>query len=413
MILADGTLGRAAVPSGASTGVYEAVELRDGDKKRYLGKGVTKAVANVNDALAKVVVGRDAVRPGRARRRDDRRRRHRRTRGSSAPTRSSASASPPPRPPRSASGLPLYRYLGGVNAKVLPVPMANIINGGKHADNKIDFQEFMIMPLGAKSFSEGIRMVAEVFHNLKSRPQEGRAQHHRRRRGRLRPEPRQRGGDQVHPRRRRQGRLQRRPRQGLRHRPRLRQLRAVRRGREEGLQVLEVEPRQALLQPGHGRRCSPTGSSKYPIVSIEDPLDQDDWDGYAADHQGPRRQGARSSATTSSSPTPSGWPRGSPRAACNSILVKVNQIGTLTETLDAVEMAQRNGYTAVSQPPLGRDRGRDDRRHRRRHQLRPDQDRQRLAAPTGSPSTTSSSGSRKSWATRPSTGRRSGRGGDL
>ena len=146
-----------------------------------------------------------------------------------------------------AHGLPLYRYLGGANARVLPVPMANIINGGKHADNKIDFQEFMVMPVGAKSFAEGIRMVAEVFHTPQARAQEGRPQHQRRRRRRLRPQPRQRGGDQVHPRRRRQGRLQGRPRQGLRHRPRLRLLRAVRRGGQEGLQVLEVEPRQALL----------------------------------------------------------------------------------------------------------------------------------------------------------------------
>ncbi|HEY2158082.1 MAG TPA: phosphopyruvate hydratase, partial [Isosphaeraceae bacterium] len=167
VILADGTLGRAAVPSGASTGAYEAVELRDGDKKRYLGKGVTKAVANVNEALAKAVVGRDpsdqagldaamigadgTPNKGKV--------------GANAILGVSLAAA---KAAAQASGLPLYRYLGGVNAKVLPVPMANIINGGKHADNKIDFQEFMIMPLGAKGFAQGIRMVAEVFHQLKA-----------------------------------------------------------------------------------------------------------------------------------------------------------------------------------------------------------------------------------------------------
>src|SRR5437764_10413238 len=165
--LADGTLGRAAVPSGASTGAHEAVELRDGEKQRYLGKGVRKAVENVNQALTKVVVGRDAgdqvgldlamiaadgtENKGKL--------------GANAILGVSLAAA---KAAAAAHRLPLYRYLGGTNARVLPVPMANIINGGKHADNKIDFQEFMVMPVGAKRFSEGIRMVAEVFHNLKA-----------------------------------------------------------------------------------------------------------------------------------------------------------------------------------------------------------------------------------------------------
>src|SRR6516165_11688674 len=150
-LLADGTLGRAAVPSGASTGAYEAVELRDGDKRRYLGRGVTKAVQNVNDALAKVVAGRDpsdqvgldlamiaadgTENKGKL--------------GANAILGVSMAAA---KAAAAAHGLPLYRYLGGTNARVLPVPMANIINGGKHADNKIDFQEFMVMPVGARSF---------------------------------------------------------------------------------------------------------------------------------------------------------------------------------------------------------------------------------------------------------------------
>src|SRR3954454_1574016 len=167
VILADGTLGRAAVPSGASTGIYEAVELRDDDKRRYLGKGVRKAVENVNQALAKVVVGRDpsdqvgldaamiaadgTENKGKL--------------GANAILGVSLAAA---KAAAASRGLPLYRYIGGANARVLPVPMANIINGGKHADNKIDFQEFMVMPVGATSFAEGIRMVAEVFPELKS-----------------------------------------------------------------------------------------------------------------------------------------------------------------------------------------------------------------------------------------------------
>ena len=167
VVLADGTLGRAAVPSGASTGIYEAVELRDGDKTRYLGKGVAKAVASVNGVLAKVAIGRDPSdqvgldrgliaadgTPNKGKL------------GANAILGVSLAAA---KAAAAAHGLPIYRYLGGVNARVLPVPMANIINGGKHADNKIDFQEFMVMPVGAKSFREAIRTVAEVFHHLKS-----------------------------------------------------------------------------------------------------------------------------------------------------------------------------------------------------------------------------------------------------
>ena len=167
VLLEDGSLGRAAVPSGASTGIYEAVELRDGDKSKYLGKGVTKAVSHVNGALAEVVVGRDATdqigldlamiaadgTPNKGKL------------GANAILGVSLAAA---KAAAESAGLPLYRYLGGAGARTLPVPMANIINGGKHADNKIDFQEFMVMPIGAKTFGEGIRMVAEVFHTLKS-----------------------------------------------------------------------------------------------------------------------------------------------------------------------------------------------------------------------------------------------------
>ena len=159
--LEDGAMGRAAVPSGASTGVHEAVELRDGDKERYLGKGVTKAVDNVNDIIAEAIIGLDATRqteidellvrldgtPNKGRL------------GVSMAVAKAAAAS---------VGLPLYLYLGGVAAKELPVPMMNILNGGEHADNNVDIQEFMIMPVGAKSFSEALRMNAEIYHNLKA-----------------------------------------------------------------------------------------------------------------------------------------------------------------------------------------------------------------------------------------------------
>lgn len=165
--LEDGAMGRAAVPSGASTGVHEAVELRDGDKERYLGKGVTKAVDNVNDIIAEAIIGLDATRqteidellvrldgtPNKGRLGANA------ILGVSMAVAKAAAAS---------VGLPLYLYLGGVAAKELPVPMMNILNGGEHADNNVDIQEFMIMPVGAKSFSEALRMNAEIYHNLKA-----------------------------------------------------------------------------------------------------------------------------------------------------------------------------------------------------------------------------------------------------
>src|SRR5438445_2591594 len=167
VFLADGTLGRAAVPSGASTGIHEAVELRDGDPSRYGGKGVARAVAHVNTVLAQVAVGRDPAdqvgldraliaadgTPNKGKL------------GANAILGVSLAAA---KAAAAAHGLPLYRYIGGANARILPVPMANIINGGKHADNQIDFQEFMVMPAGARSFAEAIRMVAEVFQHLKA-----------------------------------------------------------------------------------------------------------------------------------------------------------------------------------------------------------------------------------------------------
>ena len=188
VVLEDGSLGRAAVPSGASTGAHEAVELRDGDKKRYLGKGVQKAVDAVNGEIFDAIGGMDAEdqvkidetmialdgTPNKARL------------GANAILGVSLAVA---KAAAAANGLPLYRYVGGTPARVLPVPMMNIVNGGAHADNPIDFQEFMIMPVGAETFSEGLRMGVEVFQTLKKALQDAGPQHQCRRRGRLRAEP--------------------------------------------------------------------------------------------------------------------------------------------------------------------------------------------------------------------------------
>ena len=342
--LADGSFGRAAVPSGASTGIYEAVELRDGDKGKYLGKGVTKAVGNVNDALAKAVVGLDATdqialdaamiaadgTPNKGKL------------GANAILGISLAAA---KAAAEHAGLPLYRYLGGAGARVLPVPMANIINGGKHADNKIDFQEFMVMPIGAKTFSEGIRMVAEVFHTLKTVLKK--AGHNTA------------VGDEG----------------GFA--PNLDNEEAItfildaiaKAGYSAGRDAdfaLALDCASSELFDEGGKKGYKFWKSnpgklfsaqemvdlfaswvdKYPIVSIEDPLDQDDWDGYAAMTKalgGKVQVVGDDFFVTNTQRLAEGIAKG----CCNSILVKVNQIGTLTETLDAVNLAQRSKYTAV------------------------------------------------------------------
>ncbi|GAC1466559.1 MAG: phosphopyruvate hydratase [Isosphaeraceae bacterium] len=344
VILADGTLGRAAVPSGASTGTHEAVELRDGDKKRYLGKGVTKAVENVNTALAKVAVGRDPV--------DQVGLDQAMIAADGTPNKGKLGANAilgvslaNARAAAARLGLPLYRHIGGMNARVLPLPMANIINGGKHADNKIDFQEFMVLPVGAKTFSQGIRMVAEVFHHLKAVLKK--AGHNTA------------VGDEG----------------GFA--PNLDNEEAIQyildavdkagyaAGRDKDFALALDCASSELFDEGEKKgykfwKSAPdklfssqqmidlfaSWVDRYPIVSIEDPLDQDDWDGYAAFT---RTLGARVQIVgddffvTNTTRLSQGIAQG----AANSILIKVNQIGTLTETLEAVEMAQRAGYTAV------------------------------------------------------------------
>jgi enolase len=346
VILADGATGRAAVPSGASTGAHEAVELRDGDKERYLGKGVLKAVKNVNDKIAPRLIGHDATdqagidqvlidldgTPNKGKLGANA------LLGVSLAVAHAAAAT---------VGLPLYRYLGGANARYLPVPLMNILNGGKHADNNVDFQEFMIMPLGAESFREALRMGAEVFHHLKKVLHD---------KG-LNTAVGDEGG----------------------FAPNLKST-------EEAFEVLATASEKAgyklgdqvvfALDPAttelfeEAKHKGKTGycffkskpdhvastdemidlwknlCKKWPIRSIEDGLAEDDWAGW---QKLTREIGQKVQLVgddlfvTNTKRLQDGINKG----AANSILIKVNQIGTLTETLDAIELARRNGYTAI------------------------------------------------------------------
>lgn len=338
VMLDDGTIGRAAVPSGASTGVHEAVELRDGDKGRFLGKGVSQAVRNVQEVIAPELEGFPAFEqaaldqllcrldgtPNKGKLGANA------ILGVSLAVAKAAAAS---------LGMPLYRYLGGVNAKELPVPMMNILNGGQHADNNVDIQEFMVMPVGAKSFAEALRMGAEIFHNLKA-------------------VLKGKGyvtavGDE--------GGFA--PNLG---------------SNEEALQVIVEAIKQAGYQPGvdvklaldvaasemyEDGRYDLAGEGKvltadqmiafytelvekYPIISIEDGLAEDDWEGWQKLTQalGGKVQLVGDDLFVTNTER---LQRGIAEGAGNAILIKVNQIGTLTETLDAIEMAKRAGYTAV------------------------------------------------------------------
>ena len=344
VILADGTLGRAAVPSGASTGIHEAVELRDGDKKRYGGKGVTHAVANVNGALAKVAIGRDAsdqVALDRALIEADGTPNKGKL-GANAILGVSLAAA---KAAAAAYGLPLYRYIGGANARVLPVPQSNIINGGKHADNKIDFQEFMIMPVGAKSFAQGIRMVAEVFHQLKAVLKKAGHNTNVGDEGGFAPNLDNEEAitfilDAV-------GKAGYTP------------------GRDKDIAIALDCASSELFDEGDKKgykfwKSAPekvlssqqiidlfaAWTDKYPIISIEDPLDQDDWAGYAAFTKalGGKVQIVGDDFYVTNTER---LARGIAEGCTNSILIKVNQIGTLTETLEAIEMAHRAGFTSV------------------------------------------------------------------
>ncbi|APH18828.1 phosphopyruvate hydratase [Clostridium botulinum] len=336
--LEDGTVGVAAVPSGASTGAFEAVELRDGDKSKYLGKGVLKAVDNVNTIIADELVGMnvlDQVAIDKTMIELD---------GTDNKAKLGANAMlgvslACAKAAANSLGMSLYQYIGGVNAKVLPVPMMNIINGGKHADNNVDLQEFMIMPAGAPSFSEALRMCSEVYHALKST---------------LKSQGYDTGvGDEG----------------GFA--PNLK-------SNEEAIVVIIEAIKEAGYTPGkdifialdpasseifedgkynlagEGRVLTPEEmanyyvelAEKYPIISIEDGMAEEDWDGWKilTEKIGNKVQLVGDDLFVTNTER---LAKGIKLGVANSILIKLNQIGTLTETLNAIEMAERAGYTAV------------------------------------------------------------------
>ena len=337
--LSSGVMGRAAVPSGASTGVHEAVELRDGDKGVYCGKSVYKAVDNVNDIIAPEIVGMDAIyqrdldnvmidldgTPNKGKL------------GANAILGVSLAAA---KAQAEECNLPLYRYIGGVNACTLPVPMMNILNGGKHADNNADIQEFMIVPAGAESFSEALRMGTEVFHSLKALLKS---------KG-LNTAVGDEGG----------------------FAPNLK-------SNEEALEFIVEAIKKAGYEPGKdvfialdiassefykdGKYVFTKSSNesfdskglidlyeswieKYPIVSIEDGLAEDDWDGWKlmTERIGDKIQLVGDDLFVTNTER---LKMGIEKGVANSILIKVNQIGSLTETLEAIELAKKNKYTAV------------------------------------------------------------------
>ncbi len=338
VVLEDGSLGRAAVPSGASTGAYEAVELRDGDKGRYQGKGVLIAVENVNNIIANELIGLDALdqtdidtimlkldgTPNKAKLGANA------ILGVSMAVAKAAAVS---------LGMPLYKYLGGINAKELPVPMMNIMNGGKHADNNVDIQEFMIMPVGASSFAEALRMCAEIYHTLKKVLKD---------KG-LATAIGDEGGFAPNL---------------ASNEDALKVIVAAieKAGYKPGEQVtLALDPAAtefykdgSYVLAGEGKTLSAAQMvdyyaglvEKYPIVSIEDGLAEDDWDGWKllTDKLGGKIQIVGDDLFVTNTER---LARGIAAKTANSILVKVNQIGTLTETFDTIEMAKRAGYTCV------------------------------------------------------------------
>lgn len=336
--LGDGAFGRAAVPSGASTGKHEAVELRDGDKKRYGGKGVLKAVMNVNTEIADTLYGLDAENqrgidqilidldgtPNKARL------------GANAMLGVSLALA---KAVANSQGVPLFRYVGGSNAYTLPVPMMNIINGGEHADNPIDVQEFMVMPVGAETFSQALQMGAEIFHALKAKLK---ADGHNTNVG-------DEGG----------------------FAPNLASsevaleyiMSAIKAAGytpgEDVFLAMDVASSEFFVDgkyelKGEGKSLTSVEFvdyledlfNKFPIISIEDGMDEDDWDGWASltDRIGHKCQLVGDDLFVTN---PERLAKGIDSGVANSILIKVNQIGTLSETLDAVDLAHRAGFTSV------------------------------------------------------------------
>ena len=339
--LDDGTVGRAAVPSGASTGVYEACELRDGDKSRYMGKGVTRAVQNVNTEIAEALLGMNVLdqpsidkllieldgTPNKTRL------------GANAMLGVSLACA---RAAATALNLPLYNYIGGCNAKALPVPMMNILNGGAHATNNVEIQEFMIMPVSAPSFREALRRCAEVFHTLKKTLKENGT-------------PAAGVGDEGG------------------YAPNLKKdedaLKVIVQAIEEAgykpgedfMIAIDAassewwnDEEDCYIQPKSGKKLTrqqlvkmwKTFVEKYPIISLEDGMAEEDWEGWAmlTKTLGDKIQLVGDDLFVTNTTR---LKKGIDLGVANSILIKVNQIGSLTETLDAIQMANRAGYTAV------------------------------------------------------------------
>ena len=337
----DGGFGRAAVPSGASTGIHEAVELRDDDQDIYLGKGVLQAVENVNNVISEALEGMEVAAQNEIDRTliDMDGTPNKSNLGANAMLAVSMAGA---KAAADELGMPLYRYIGGVNANVLPVPMMNILNGGAHADNKIDFQEFMVMPLKADTFSDGLRMGVEIFHNLKKVLKDAGYSTNVGDEGGFAPN------------------IQ---------------------SNEEAIEIVLRSIEKAGYKPGHDVYIAMDAASsefydaktdlytfkkssgkvlsseemvaywaewvkKYPIVSIEDGLAEDDWNGWAKLTQelGNKVQLVGDDLFVTNV---NRLQEGINKGVANSILIKVNQIGTLTETLNAIQMATRNKYTSV------------------------------------------------------------------
>lgn len=340
--LSDYGYGRASVPSGASTGEYEALEMRDGDKRRYGGKGVLKAVEMVNTVIAEELVGMDAldqaeidkamlVLDGTE---------NKSKLGANAMLGVSMAAA---RAAADSLGLPLYRYLGGAHTLQMPVPMANIINGGKHSDNKIDFQEYMIMPVGAESFREGLRMAVEVFHSLKSILKKAGHITALGDEGGFAPDIENvQALDYIME---AITKAKYKPGKDIVIALDCASSELFAEGKKKGYKFWKSEP-EKILQADEMIELFKKWIEDYPIVSIEDPLDQNDWAGYAkmTEELGGKIQIVGDDFFVTNTKR---LERGIKEGSCNSILIKLNQIGTVTETIDAVRMAQKAGYTAV------------------------------------------------------------------
>ena len=337
----DGAMGRAAVPSGASTGIHEAVELRDGDKKKYVGKGVLKAVKNVNDIIAESLIGYDVSQQAAIDQVmiDLDGTKNKAKLGANAILAVSMAVA---KAAAEEVGLPLYRYIGGTNAKTLPIPMMNILNGGAHADNKIDFQEFMVMPTGAPSFSEGLRWGVEIFHELKSVLKKKGYSTNVGDEGGFAPniQSNEEAIETV--------------------------LEAITKaGYKTGSQIViamdaanselwDGKKKKYVFKKSSGKEVSSDQLVKfweswvkqYPIASIEDGMAEDDWAGWKAltDAVGSKCQLVGDDLFVTNVDR---LQMGIDKKIANGLLVKVNQIGTITETINAVSLAQNNGYNTI------------------------------------------------------------------